>query len=250
MDTLTSWRLINQRICLNCLRALQPQSQSQAGQIRRLGNIARPGDQATPISGYYAELSITPTTDKQSIPKKQIPSTPSSSSQSAEEARQEVRARAKIVFGSRLAGPIARQAERERQSTNIAGVLVPPRPTEPDNCCMSGCVNCVWDVYREDLEEWAAKASDARLRLAAQGKQGGLDEQRLRKFSTPSTSGKGLPAGAASMDDDGGGSETNWDLGTEKSGAELFADIPVGIREFMRTEKMLKERHLRDGTKG
>jgi hypothetical protein len=56
------------------------------------------------------------------------------------------------------------------------------------------------------------------------------------------------------MDDDGGGSETNWDggtgvdLGTGKQGAELFADIPVGIREFMRTEKMLKERHAREQT--
>ncbi|KAK5006624.1 hypothetical protein LTR28_006270, partial [Elasticomyces elasticus] len=43
---------------------------------------------------------------------------------------------------------------------------------------------------------------------------------------------------ATSMDDDGGGSETGWDQG---SSGDLFGNVPVGIREFMRTEKMLKE---------
>ena len=61
-------------------------------------------------------------------------------------------------------------------------------------------------------------------------------------------SGKGIQSGPASMDDDGGGSETNWndaklDLGTGLQGDELFKEIPVGIREFMRTEKLLKQKH-------
>lgn len=89
---------------------------------------------------------------------------------------------------------------------------------------MSGCVNCVWDQYRDELEEWAAKSSEARMASAQH---------------------KGAESGV-SMDDDGGGSETNW--GTGLDGGELFRDIPVGIREFMRTEKRLKQRHLKDGT--
>jgi hypothetical protein len=133
---------------------------------------------------------------------------------------------------------------------NIGGILVPPKPTEPDNCCMSGCVNCVWDVYREDLEEWAAKAGEARQKLLAQGKLGTADEKRLDRFKEGGGSGKGLPSGALGMDDDGGGSETNWEAGLELPGSEapadLFGDIPVGIREFMRTEKMLKERHAQE----
>lgn len=51
---------------------------------------------------------------------------------------------------------------------------------------------------------------------------------------------------AMSMDDDGGGSETNWDengiLEVGERGKDLFEGVPVGIREFMRTEKRLKER--------
>jgi hypothetical protein len=80
---------------------------------------------------------------------------------------------------------------------------------------------------------------------------GSLDDKRSRSFTGGGSSGAGLPGGALSMDDDGGGSETNWsalevDLGTGKSGADLFANVLVGIREFMRTEKMLKKRHARE----
>jgi len=143
------------------------------------------------------------------------------------------------------------EADKARKSTNVAGILVPPRPEEPDNCCMSGCVNCVWDVYREDLEEWAAKAAEARAQLAAQGKPlDGADARRPRMFRAGGETWKGLQSGAGSMDDDGGGSETNWDgsahVDLGQQGTELFAGIPVGIREFMRTEKMLKERHAHE----
>jgi hypothetical protein len=128
-----------------------------------------------------------------------------------------------VVFGSRLACPAARREQIEKLSTNVAGIMVPPKPEEPDNCCMSGCVNCVWDRYRDELEEWAGQSAKARTELGARkagGQQAGV-----------------------SMEDDGGGSQGMWDpLG---AGGDLFADIPVGIREFMKTEKKLKERYRR-----
>lgn len=137
--------------------------------------------------------------------------------------QEQKRAKARVVFGSRLAGPAERRDEIQRHSTKVAGVWVPPRPVEPDNCCMSGCVNCVWDRFRDELEEWAARTAEARRRLTA------------RRMSQ-----------AASVDDDGGGRETNWDVVLDASDTDpdsLFKDIPVGIREFMRTEKLLREKH-------
>jgi hypothetical protein len=36
--------------------------------------------------------------------------------------------------------------------------LKPPEP--PDNCCMSGCVHCVWDLYEEELQEYNRKIDE------------------------------------------------------------------------------------------
>ena len=157
--------------------------------------------------------------------------------------KEETLEKARIVFGSRLAGPAERQAAIQAASRNIAGVIVPPRPSEPDNCCMSGCANCVWDIYRDELEDWAAKSAEARAALQAQRVSGQGTESMVVEEGTPQHV-------TTSMDDDGGGSETNWSsaIGTGKE--DLFGDIPVGIREFMRMEKMLKLKHMQDGSAG
>ncbi|KAK3503804.1 oxidoreductase-like protein [Neurospora crassa] len=208
----------------------------------------------------------------------------------------------RIIFSASLTSE-ARRAERlasiRSQSKLIAGVLVPPRPEEPENCCMSGCINCVWDMYRDEMEAWATATAEAEQRLAAQ--QAGLGEEGVVAATgaveaggsrqTPSTStstaaGDGQEQqtivkgteltgtahsvvdqrGAVSMDDDGGGSSSNWDFGTAQSPAtgtagttktltstwddNLYKNVPVGIREFMKQEKRLKEKHAREGTVG
>lgn len=127
--------------------------------------------------------------------------------------------KARVVFGSRLAGPGRREEEKRRKGTIIAGVRIPPKPTEPDNCCMSGCVNCTWDIFREDLEEWRAAMNEARAK------------QRLQDAA------QGL---SSSMDDDGGPPAGGlW---------EGYDDIPVGMKAFMETEKRLKEKHKTMGS--
>lgn len=129
----------------------------------------------------------------------------------------------------------------------VAGVLLPPRPDEPDNCCMSGCVNCVWDRYRDELEEWAAARKEVDQVLRA-------EKAEKKRPGSPGFTGTGLMLGKGekgaqhtmvSMDDDGGGSESNWGTAMDSDFSEesLFKGIPVGIREFMKQEKRLKEMH-------
>lgn len=139
--------------------------------------------------------------------------------------------KAQAIFGKR--DPNEREEELKKASTTIAGVLVPPKPEEPDNCCMSGCVNCVWDRYRDELEDWAAASAEARQKLQAQ--------RTAAKAANDAAN-----QAASSMDDDGGGSDTNWEA--EDSGGEkdLFEGVPVGIREFMKIEKRLKEQHKKE----
>jgi hypothetical protein len=122
---------------------------------------------------------------------------------------------------------------------------------------MSGCVNCVWDRYRDELEEWAAAKKEADHALR---KEKGLAQGKKRRKQT-GLSGTGTMLGdgekgaqhtMVSMDDDGGGSESNWGTGleTDFTSEELFKGVPVGIREFMKQEKRLKEKHAKEGTSG
>ncbi|KAF3761824.1 hypothetical protein M406DRAFT_358105 [Cryphonectria parasitica EP155] len=133
---------------------------------------------------------------------------------------------------------------------------------------MSGCVNCVWDRYRDEMEEWALANAEAQSRLAAgssseEGASAAVASEReganvgVRPSLAETTAGHTV----VSMDDDGGGSETNWDVGAKAPvgpgriakdfwNDDLYKNVPVGIREFMKQEKKLKEKHLREGTTG
>jgi len=203
-------------------------------------------EQANPLGGYYEDLLSQPLPQVTSATRQ--PTTPSPPTSLPKTQKEENLAKARIVFGSRIAGPAERKADIQKKSTLVAGVWVPPRPEEPDNCCMSGCVNCVWDLYRDDMEAWAAARRQAGENLR---KESGLERGR-KKRHTPQGTGlmlgegeKGAQHTMVSMDDDGGGSEANWSTGLE---SDLFKDIPVGIREFMKTEKMLRDKHLREHT--
>ena len=219
--------------------ASRPSLVAQCTQRNRSDNTSpSPDPEAPPFHGYLIDQldaplhSIVPATSTTPAqpPADELPKTD----------EEEKLIKARVVFGSRLAGPAERKREIEKASTDVAGIMVPPRPDEPDNCCMSGCVNCVWDVYRDELEEWAAKSAEARAKLVGQRQRGQGTGMMVK--------GEELPGHVAtSMDDDGGGSEAKWDLGMGE-GKDLFEGIPVGIREFMRTEKKLKERHRREGS--
>lgn len=213
-------------------------------------NHRKASNQAKPVGGFYESIledSLEPPASDPAASKlkSDLAHSEQSKKTSSEAQKEEIASKARVVFGSRLAGPAERRQTKDRQSQVIAGVRVPPKPVEPDNCCMSGCVNCVWDVYRDDVEEWATMKKKADRALAAELRRGGtgimLGEGKKNATHT-----------MVSMDDDGGGSETNWgnaELGTDAN-EEIFEGIPVGIREFMKQEKRLKEKHMREGSIG
>ncbi|KAK4553602.1 hypothetical protein LTR86_009398 [Recurvomyces mirabilis] len=196
---------------------------------------------ATPFEGYYADLLDAPLRSMQSATRTPAAPPPSidETSMTADEERL---AKFRTVFGSRGANASERQQQIEAGSQTIAGVVVPPRPEEPENCCMSGCVNCVWDQYRDEMEEWALKSAEARTQMAVEWKEDNATGMMMKESRAPAHV-------ATSVDDDGGGSESAWN-GGQDGAADLFADIPVGIREFMRTEKKLKERRRREAAEG
>ncbi|KAE8826892.1 hypothetical protein PTNB73_07886 [Pyrenophora teres f. teres] len=232
---------LRQRLCASCLK-LGRRSHASIGtgriglqnsnrlQRRFKGYIAPEGEQARPLTGYYEDMLKKPLAEVQPLSH----TTPEPPQEAPKTQKEETFAKARIIFGSTTALE-ERKQEIMKSSQNVAGILVPPRPEEPDNCCMSGCVNCVWDMYRDEMEEWAEKSAQARAAMQAQRQEG--------KGTGSMVAGEAMPSHVAtSMDDDGGGSETNWDGGLDNVDRDkLFEDIPVGIREFMRTEKKLKQ---------
>ncbi|KAG9094447.1 hypothetical protein FRC06_010800 [Ceratobasidium sp. 370] len=49
----------------------------------------------------------------------------------------------------------------------VRGVKIPqkPRPPESDECCMSGCAVCVYDLYLSALDDYKQSLLDARSQL-------------------------------------------------------------------------------------
>ncbi|KAF7718596.1 Uncharacterized protein PECH_006325 [Penicillium ucsense] len=201
--------------------------------------------QAHPLGGYYSLLLESPLPVDRTAPQLSQSSTmtaPTSASTAEAPKAQTPQERMAIVFGTRLAGP-GRQSrynpgEAPPQSMwkTINGVPIPPQPEEPENCCMSGCVHCVWDDFRDEMEEWAAIIAKAKAKASPEA-----DAKDARTAPRAEVNSASL-----SMDDDGGGSETNWTVPNPED--DLFANIPVGIREFMKTEKKLRVKHQKEAS--
>lgn len=99
---------------------------------------------------------------------------------------------------------------------------------------MSGCVNCVWDAYREEVEAWAMRRKQ-NITVA-----GGDEEIEKKKAKEMRGRGKRSVGGS-------GGSQGAY-AGEEDDGM-LFEGLPVGIREFMKTEKRLRAKREREESK-
>lgn len=193
--------------------------------------------QAQPLTGYYSLILNSPTPYAgRAVTTRPTPARPEAAPSASPVEPQSPQEKMAIVFGTRLAGPgrssrYHPEIKPESAWKTINGVPVPPQPEEPDNCCMSGCVHCVWDDFRDEMEEWGIRVTTAKAK-------GGVEKGTQDMRSAPRAE---VSSASGSMDDDGGGSEANWS--TPSPDNDLFANIPVGIREFMKTEKRLRVKH-------
>ncbi|KAG5418979.1 hypothetical protein I9W82_003698 [Candida metapsilosis] len=141
------------------------------------------------------------------------------------------------VFGGRIKGENRQASSRvERGEPKvIAGITVPSRPPEPDNCCMSGCINCVWELFQDDLNEWNEKRDKAAKKLVADG--GRWPEN----FNPPLKLLKreNYPPSLANLSD----SELTPERVEGNVQDETWGDVPVTIRVFTEVEKRIKARH-------
>jgi hypothetical protein len=138
------------------------------------------------------------------------------------------------VFGGRIKGESPQPSSRVSvgEPKVIAGVTVPDKPTEPDNCCMSGCINCVWELFNDDLKHWNDKRKEAALKLKQKGGRWPEDFHAPVKYLDRGN----LPKSLANADV----SEEN-----EKPDLDVWGDVPVSIKVFVETEKKMKARRER-----
>ncbi|KAI0460817.1 hypothetical protein LJB42_001552 [Komagataella kurtzmanii] len=135
------------------------------------------------------------------------------------------------VFGVNKTNVSSRRDLSHRDEVKvIGGVRVPRKPIEPDNCCMSGCINCVWESFREDLKEWRTQTKQASHSLIAQGDA--IKYKWPAGFDPPP---KNLPRKYISEELRASNVET-----TEDPDAE---DLPISIRVFAELEKKMKNKH-------
>ncbi|ODV87543.1 hypothetical protein CANARDRAFT_179349, partial [[Candida] arabinofermentans NRRL YB-2248] len=111
-------------------------------------------------------------------------------------------------------------------SRKICGLNVLKRPIEPDDCCMSGCVNCVWELFNEDMQEWKLMTKQAVERLIAQGDD--IKEQWPKGFDPP----------PANLPDKYIPDELKQAKGTEDKRGEM----PLGLQVFANFEKKKKNK--------
>lgn len=143
--------------------------------------------------------------------------------------RKSAQERINRIFGGRIKGEPPRSSSRivRNEPRKVVGVLVPSKPLEPDNCCMSGCVNCVWELFNDDLKFWNAKRKEAAQHLKLQGGRWPENFDAPVQFLQPENLPESLANNPTQI---GQQDESGW------------GNVPISIRVFAETEKRLKKK--------
>lgn len=139
------------------------------------------------------------------------------------------------VFGGRIKGESPKSSSRitRGQPRKIAGIVVPDKPPEPDNCCMSGCINCVWELFRDDLKDWNLQRRLAAEKLHEKGGRWPED------FYPPirHLADENLPLSLAKN-----ASKARERTSGKTDESEAWGNVPVSIRAFAEFEKKVNKR--------
>ncbi|PWN52381.1 ABC1-domain-containing protein [Violaceomyces palustris] len=114
--------------------------------------------------------------------------------------------------------------------TVIRGITIPlkPPPPGPEECCMSGCAHCAYDIYAEDLESYHEALSSVRRRLLEVEPR--LSEEEWKEELL----GK-RPSGG---DEDGG---TDSKLRADREVDEVIGNLDPTMKAFLEMERRMKK---------
>ncbi|KAK0555741.1 hypothetical protein OC844_006021 [Tilletia horrida] len=131
----------------------------------------------------------------------------------------------------------------------IRDVLVPrkPPPPGPEDCCMSGCAHCTYDVYADAIQEYIAelgRARDALVGLVPALGEGEWAEAEALGIKRPSASsgGPAQPRGGRSGGGGGGANdEAEAEAEREVDEAVRAVEDPT-LRAFLDMERRMKKK--------
>lgn len=131
------------------------------------------------------------------------------------------------LFGGRLKGEVRVSSSRliMGEPRVIAGIKVPDKPQVPENCCMSGCINCVWETYYDDIYDWEEKQKLAAMSLVKKGGVWPADFHPPVQYLKPENLPESLRNNAGVL---------------KRSRLGEWNKVPVEMRVFAEFEKKIK----------
>ncbi|SJX66231.1 related to ABC1-ubiquinol--cytochrome-c reductase complex assembly protein [Sporisorium reilianum f. sp. reilianum] len=115
--------------------------------------------------------------------------------------------------------------------TTIRGIVIPlkPPPPGPEECCMSGCAHCAYDIYAEDLEDFHARLSSVRTQLVQLSPAVTRDEWRADLLGEYPAEGDGAK-GAEDMRER-----------AQREVDRVISDLDPTMKAFLEMERKLKK---------